>query len=150
MGSYKLTVLPLVLIGSKTDADVTTGIELESTYQSESATEATKTFKVAGFSKANFNIAYTMGATETGNSIEMRLESSPDRVNFYRFTTDSTSSGTSTMSAREFTYVGINAAVAKISIPVDIYDNYVRVAFKETEVATNKGDLFCEVSLIGQ
>lgn len=147
--SYE-TTLAIPIIGSKTAAGVATGVTLESTYQAESATVATKSFKIAGYSKANFSIDYTMGATETTNSIEVVIEHSPDNINWYQYVTDTTSGGTSTLARREWTYVGVNAASSKISLPLDVFDRYIRINLKETGVVTNKGKAYVEVTLLGE
>lgn len=149
MGLQYRTTQSSIIFGTKTTAGVIAGRTLESTYQAESTTVATKAFKIAGFTKANFDLSYTMGATETTNSIEVKIEHSPDNINWYRYITDSTSGGTSTLAVREWTYVGINAAVSNISLPIDIFDQYLRISVKESGVATNKGTLFCEVTLLG-
>lgn len=147
--SYE-TTLSAVLIGSKTTAGVLTGKTLESTYQAESTSVATKSFKIAGFSKANFDISYTMGATETSNTAEIKLEHSPDNINWYRYVTDTTSGGTSTLAVREWTITGVNADVLKFSLPVDIFDRYIRISIKESGVVTNKGTAFVECTLLGE
>lgn len=127
-----------------------TGVTLESTYQAESTTVATKRFKVAGYSKLNLDILYTMGAAETTNSIEVRVEGSPDGVNFYRIPNEAVSAGTSTLTAREFTFVGADAAAATISIGLDIFYEYIRFSAKESGVAANKGTVYGEVTLLGR
>jgi hypothetical protein len=91
-----------------------------------------------------------MGATESSNSIEIKIESSPDGVNWYRLPTDTTSGATSTLAAREFTFVGTNAAAATISIPLEIQYKYMKVSAKETGVASNKGTIYGEVTLSGK
>jgi len=138
-----------VIIGSK-EGSTRTGVTLESTYQAESTTVATKSFKIAGFSKLNLDVLYTMGATETSNSVEIKIEQSPDNTNWYQLVNDSTSAGTSTLTAREFTIVGVNADDKEFSLPLDISDQYCRVSFKETGVASNKGTLYAEATLLGQ
>lgn len=138
-----------VLIGSKTAAGVRTGIELENTYSVTEDTEPTKTFAVAGFTKLNLDFLYTMGATETTNSIEVKVEGSSDRTNWYRIANDSTSAGTSTLTAREFTFVGADAAAATISVFIDIAYEFIRVSVKETGVVTNKGNVFVEATIVG-
>lgn len=150
MGLHYNTTLNQVLVGSKTSAGVRTGVELESTYSDTEVTEPTKVFKTAGYSKAVFNILYTMGSGESSNSIEVKIDQSPDGVNFYRIANDSTSGGTSTITAREFTFVGTNASTATISIFLDVAYEYTRIAFKETGVGSVKGTAFCEVTLSGQ
>ncbi len=129
---------------------VRTPVTLESAYQTELTTTATKTFKTSHYSKLNLDINYTMGATETTNSIEVKFECSPDGVNFYRIPNESVSGGTSTITAREFTFVGTNADVATISIGLDIFYEYIRISAKETGVASNKGTIYGEVTLLGK
>jgi len=127
-----------------------TSVTLESTYQSESTTVATKTFKTSHYSKLNLDVLYTMGATETANSIEVQFEGSPDGINFYRIPNEVASAGTSTLTAREFTFVGTNAAAATISIGIDIFYEYMRISAKESGVVTNKGTAFGQVTLLGK
>lgn len=147
---YYGTQNPIVLIGSKTAAGVRTGVELEATYSATEVTEPTRTFPSGGYSKATFDINYTMGAAETTNSIEVKIESSPDRTNWYRLSTDTTSGGTSTLAAREWTFVGTNAAAATINIILDIAYKFMRISVKETGVSSAKGNVFVELTLSGQ
>jgi hypothetical protein len=139
-----------VALGTKT-GDTLNEIQLESTYQTESGqTKPTKSFSTGGFSKLNIDLSYTMGGSETSNSIEVKFEGSPDGVNYYQLPADTTSGGTSTISAREFTYVGADGANAKIGISLDIFYEYMRVSVKETGVSSNKGTIYGEVTLSGQ
>jgi len=149
MGLHYRTTQTRTLIGSK-DGSTRTPIELESTYQAESTTEATKSFKIAGFSKLNLDILYTMGATETANTIEIKIDQSPDNQNWYQLVNDSTSNGTSTLTLREFTIVGADASTLELSLPLDISDQYLRVSIKETGVGANKGSAYVEGTLLGQ
>ena len=88
------------------------------------------------------DIFYTMGATETGNSIELAVDTSIDGTNWTRIANDSSSAGTSTLTRREFTFVGADAALSTIHLPINnITANYVRVSAKETGKATNFGTL---------
>lgn len=145
------TIQTAVLIGSKVESSgARTGVTLESTYQTTEVTTAFKAFETGGFSKLNLSVLYTMGATETSNSIEIMLEESPDRINWYRIANDSTSGATSTLTAREFTFVGTNAAAATIGIFLDIAYKYMRISVKETGVASNKGTVFVESTLSGK
>jgi hypothetical protein len=139
-----------VLFGSKTAAGVRTGVALTSAYQAESAGVPTKSFEAAGYSTAVFHVNYTMGATETSNSIELKIEESADGINYYRIPNDAASGGTSTLTAREFTFVGTNAAAATISILLNVAYPFMRVSAKETGVVTNAGDAFVEVTLSGK
>lgn len=127
-----------------------TGWTLESTYQAEGTTKATKTFAVGGFSKMNLDILYTTGAAETTNSIEVKIEASFDGTNFYQLTNESASSGTSTLYAREFTFAGALAATAyPFTLGLDIFYKKVRVSCKETGVAANKGTVSVVSTLSG-
>jgi len=139
----------ITLFGSKTAAGVRTGVELESTYQAEAVTDATKSFAAIGMAKMELHILYSMGAGETTNSIEIKVEASPDNINWYRFVNESASTGTSTLTAREFTYVGINATDGPISLPLDISAKYFRVSIKETGVGSTKGTCYAEATLSG-
>lgn len=138
------------LIGTKSGT-TRTGVELESTYsETLNPTEPTNVIQTEGMSKMNLSILYNMGASETGNSLEIKIESSPDGTNWYRVANDSTSGGTSTITAREFTFVGTDGGAATIGIFFDIAYKYVRVSCKETGVATNKGDVYIEATLSGK
>lgn len=142
--AYK-TTLPFAIIGSKSGT-TRTSVTLPSSYDST----VTKTFEVAGFPKVNIDVLYTMGATETSNSIELKIEQSPDGTNFYRIPNESVSNGTSTLTAREFTFVGTNAAAATISIGLDIFYKFLKVSAKETGVVTNAGTVYAEATLCGK
>lgn len=143
------TTKTFVIIGEKSSAGTRTGVELESTYSTTEITEPTRTFTAGGFSKLNLDFVYTMGASETANTIEVKVEGSPDRTNWYRISNDSTSGGTSTLTQREFQFAGANGAAATFSIFLDIAYKYIRVSAKETGVASNKGNVFCEATLSG-
>lgn len=134
-----------VLIGTKTGT-TRTPVTLTNAYD---VANKTKSFTTGGYSKLNIDLLYTMGATETSNSIEVRIEGSPDGTNFYRIPNDTTSGGTSTLTAREFTFVGTNAADATISIGLDIFYKYIKVSVKETGVVTNYGTIYAEATLSG-
>ena len=150
-GQYYANIILLPgLIGTKSGT-TRTAIELESTYQAESGQkEATKTFACGGFTKLNLDIVYTMGATESSNSIEIKIEDSPDGTNHYNIANDSTSAGTSTLTLREFTYVGVNAAASSISLGLDIFYQNLKVSIKETGVVSNKGTIFVDGTLLGR
>lgn len=135
----------LVLIGSKSGT-TRTSATLTAAYD---AAATTKIFETGGFTKLNLDILYTMGATESSNSIEVRLRGSPDRTNFYRLSNESVSGGTSTLTAREFTFVGADAAAATISIGIDCFYKFMDVSIKETGKATNFGTVYVEATLAG-
>jgi len=150
-GLYYPNTSTFTAIGTKSGT-TRTSITLESTYQAESGqTKPTKAFASSGFSKMNVELLYTTGAGETSNSIEVKIEESSDGTNFYRIPNDSTSGDTSTITAREFTYVGASAATAyPISIGIDIFYSNIRISVKETGVASNKGTIFADVQLLGR
>ena len=83
-------------------------------------------------------------------TLELKFECSPDGVNFYRIPNESVSGGTSTITAREITFVGTNGAAATISFGLDIFYEYVKVWAKETGVASNKGTIYGECTLLGR
>ena len=127
-----------------------TSVELESTYQATEVTEAVKAFRVDGRTRMNLDILYTMGGSETSNSIEIKVEGSPDGTNYYRLPNESVSAGTSTVTAREYTFVGVNGAATTISISQDIFYKFIKVSAKETGVSSNKGSIYGEVTLVDQ
>ena len=133
------------LVGSKSGTTLTS-VALTDAYD---VANKTKVIECGGFSKINFDILYTMGATETSNSIELRVEGSPDGTNFYRIANESVSGGTSTLTRREFTYVGADAVAATISIGLDIFYKYLKVSVKETGKVTNFGTVYVECTLSG-
>lgn len=150
MGLEYTTQRPIVLIGSLSGT-TRTAIEMESTYQAESITEATKTFETGGYSRIEFNILYTMGASETANSIQIRLENTIDGTNFYRLPNDSTSGATSTITEREFTYLGTtDGGNSEVTIGFDIAYTKMRIAIKEGGVSSNKGSVYVEALLSGR
>ena len=134
-----------VLIGSKSGT-TRTAIALVSTYDATT----TKSIETGGFSQIVLDVNYTMGATETSNSIEIKVEVSQDGTNFYRLMNEGVSGGTSTLTVREFTYTGVNAAAAPISLPLDVMYKYMKFSFKETGVASNVGSVYAEYCLSGQ
>ncbi len=133
-----------VLIGSKVGT-TRTPVTLTAAYDAS----ATKIIETGGFAQIVVDINYTMGAAESSNSIEVRVDVSSDGVNFYRIPNEAVSAGTSTLTVREFTYVGVNAAAAPISIPLDVMYRYMRFAFKETGVSSVFGSVYADFTLSG-
>lgn len=146
MGLDYRTQIVFDVLGSKSGT-TRTSVTLPTAYNST----VTKTFLVGGFSKLNLDVLYTEGASETTNSIELKIETSTDGTNFYRIPNEAVSAGTSTLTAREFTFVGADGAAATISIGLDIfYAQYMKVSAKETGVATNAGTVYIEGTLSGR
>lgn len=136
----------LVLIGSKSGT-TRTSVALTNAYD---VANKTKIFETGAASKLNLSILYTTGAGETTNSIELRVETSSDRTNFYQIPNEAVSGGTSTLTVREFTFVGASAATAyPFSLPLDLQDKYMRISVKETGVVTNAGTIYVEATLSG-
>ena len=106
-----------------------------------------------GVSKVNFYIVYKMGASETSNSLDFKVESAANNAvidqGFYQFVNDSASGGTSTLTRREFTIVGSAAATISFGLPLDVQDEVLKISFKETGVVTNFGSVHCQVKLFG-
>lgn len=149
---YRSQILS-TLVGTKSATNTLTGVALTAAYQAETTpqTTPTKSFDVGGHSRVEFAISYTEGATETANSIQMIVEWSPDGTNFYRLSNDGTVAGVDTMTAREFTFTGADAANSKITWGLDIaYKDLLRVSFKETGEASNFGTVYCEALLSGR
>jgi hypothetical protein len=142
---YYASQTNVIVLGTKSGT-TRTSVTLPTSYDST----VTKTFEVGGYSKINLSVLYTMGATETSNSIELKIEESPDGTNFYRIPNDNTVGATSTLTAREFTFVGTNAAAATIGVGIDIFYKYLKVSAKETGVVTNAGTIFVEGLLSGK
>lgn len=139
------------LVGTKSSANALTGWALTASYQTEGAVKPTKTFDVGGFSRVEFAIAYAEGSAETANTLQVKVEFTPDGTNFYQLATDSTSGSTSTEAVREFTMAGVDSGTLYINFGLDIaYKDSMRISFKETGVASNFGTVYCEAVLSGR
>lgn len=146
MGLHYKNTITAPIIGTKAGT-TRTSVALTNAYD---VANKTKIFDVSGYSKLNLDFLYTTGAGETNNSIEIRIDSSPDGVNWYRILNESVSGGVSTLTQREFTFVGASAATAYgISLGLDIFYKYVRVSVKESGVAANAGTVYAEYTLLG-
>lgn len=143
---YYASQIPEVVIGTKAGT-TRTSISLTDAYD---VANKTKIIETGGFSKLSLNVLYTMGATETANSIEVRLDVSTDGVNFYRIANEAKTAGATTATAEEYSFVGADAAAATISIFKDIAYKYIRVSVKETGKVTNFGTVFVEALLSGK
>ena len=146
MSLYDATQKVIPIIGTKTGT-TRTPVTLTAAYD---VADKTKIFKSGGFSKLNLDILYTVGATETSNSVDIRVEGSADGTNFYRLPNEQVSAGISTLTQREFTFVGASTGAYTISIGIDIFYKYTRVSVKESGVVTNYGTVFVEGTLSGK
>lgn len=94
-----------------------------------------RTLDVGGMTKLSLDISYTMGATETANVLNFKLEHSPDEgLNWYSLVIDSTGA-TSVITDRVWQYTG----TGKFNIILDIAYKRIRMSMLETGVATNAG-----------
>jgi len=141
MLGYKNQVTQMVL-GTKAGTTYTP-VTLESTYI---APGISGVLRSGGSSRVSFYIIYTVGTAETTNSIELKVEFSPDGTNWFRASNDSTSTGTSTLTQREFTFVGAAAGAYSLNLPITISDLFMRIAAKETGVAAAKGTVSIEAT----
>lgn len=91
----------MTLMGSKTTAGVTTGVALVDYYNLDGTT--TKYFTTGEASRMELIGIYEVGADETANSIQIKVDSSEDAINWYPLLNESISDGTSTLTEREFT-----------------------------------------------
>lgn len=144
MGLHYENQITFPVIGTKSGT-TRTSVALPSSYNGT----VTKTFAVGGFTKIDLAVLYTMDAAETANSVELKIEQSPDGTNFYRIPNETVSNGTSTLTQREFTFVGANGAADTISIGLDIFYKYLKVSAKESGVAANAGTVYVEATLSG-
>ena len=135
----------IMAIGTKSGTTYT-GATLTAAYTNNLG----RTIATGGISKVSLYCVYTMGASETTNSVEIRTEFSPDATNWFQDTNEAISAGTSTLSVREYTHVGANAAARNFVLLIDdVADPYMRLAVKETGVVTNFGTCSLEVTLSG-
>lgn len=144
-GLYYRTTDHFVAFGSKAaTTNVVTPAALTANF-----IDSQKIFKVAGFVKMNLDILYTEGASETANTIEVIIEDSTDKVNWFRIANESNSNGVSTLYARNFSFAGADGAASSISIGLDVFYRWVRISVRETGVAANAGSVFMDVTLAG-
>ncbi len=142
---YKDTITRVILGSKNPETKAITPIALTSSYGAGTA----KVIETSGYSKMNLDFLYQLGTGETTNTLNVQIEGSPDGVNFYRIPNESTSGGTSTLSARELAFVGASdASPYTISFGLDIFYKYVKVSVKESG-ATVAGTIFAEATLLG-
>lgn len=85
-------------------------------------------------------LRYITGSGETNNSVEVRVEFSPDGTLWYQEVDETVASGTSTVTLVERTFVGASAATTySLRFAVPVADKFIRFALKETGVVTNFG-----------
>lgn len=108
-------------------------------------------------SKARYvelGVNYTMGGSESGNSIQLKYEVSFDGSVWYRVQEEAVSSGTVTRHNREDTFSAASAAATydRFSVSFENYGGweYLKVSVKETGIASNGGSCWIEASVWGR
>lgn len=144
MGLFYPSQQTFVVLGTKV------GTTRTPTALTASYADNIKKFETGSMSKLNLDILYTMGATESANYIELKIEGSPDGTNFYPLPNADTSGAVTTITSRNFKFVGADAAAASTSISVDVFYKYVRVSVQEAGVVTNLGTIYIEATLSGK
>lgn len=100
------------------------------------------TSSVSGATQVVLYVTYTLGATETNNTVDIKLESGPSATDLHRLTSIDVTSGSITVSPTEHHFVGADTtAPYKFAIPLEVADDYIKVSFKETNKATNFGTI---------
>ena len=95
---------PSVIVGAKNaTTNIFTAVTLKNYYDFDGT--ASKILETGEGSKIELDCIYTAGAGETSNSVQIMMESSSDRTNWYRLLNEAVSDGTSTLTDREFTHV---------------------------------------------
>ena len=149
---YNYTSKPITVVG--TDTNTTVKFSDMATLADTYATGKLGYIACGGgVSKVNFYVVYKMGASETSNTLDFKVEGAPTRgtldQGYYQFVNDSASGGTSTLTRREFTIVGADAATISFELPLSIQDEVLKVSFKEAGVVTNFGSVHCKAILFG-
>lgn len=103
-----------------------------------------KDFEIGGFSRLALDIGYTRGGGEASSKLNLQIEVSSDRQNWYSLVIDETTT-TSVITARQWDI----ETTAKLSILVDIANIYARVSLKEAGVVTNFGTATITYTLSG-
>lgn len=92
------------------------------------------------FNTLTIMFEYQLGASETNNTIDFKIENGDDADDIYLTTASAVSSGTVTLSDQVFQWQGANdSAPYKRSFSVDISDRFLKVSVKESGVAANYG-----------
>ncbi len=113
--------------------------------------------ELAGVSEVALDIGYTMGATETANVIDVRIEyadptndsAAPVATDWHIATAESTTAGVTTVSLQNYSFTATQAAATYdyFHVVVPVVGKYMRVAIKETGKATNFGTTTIKATL---
>lgn len=115
--------------------------------------------RLASSYQLGLDVAYAMGAAESGNSIQLKVEvanpldddndgaAKPADTEWYQLVSTSASGGTVTVTKAEYTFSAVAAAEAydyfHISLPND--SQWVKVSCKETGIAANGGSAYVKL-----
>lgn len=107
---------------------------------------------VTGMTKFDLRYAYTTGASETSNQLNIVIEQSEDLENWFTIANETVSAGTSTLNARTFVNLdnATGATTINSSIGLDIFYKALRVSMSETGVVTNFGTVYAEGTILGE
>ena len=147
MGLFYNIIQPVAVFGTKSSAFVLSPSTLTADYADNRKVIA----GTAGMSKLDIRYSYTTGASETNNTLSIKIEESSDRTNWFSLMNESASAGTSTLTQRTFSDAD-NTATATFtsSFGLDIFYDNIRISVKEGGVATNFGTLYMEASILGR
>jgi hypothetical protein len=118
---------------------------------SYTGTQISSAIAIKNSSQVMLDVAYTMGAAETSNSIQIKVEfANPAEVvntgdvastDWHRQISESTTSGTTTISLQEYTFSAVSAAATydRFQIAIPVCSRFIRVSAKETGIAANGG-----------
>jgi hypothetical protein len=119
------------------------------------AATGTKVLHTEGISEVALYISYTTGAGGAGNSLQLRLQGSPDLITatptFYRDITTSSAAGTITCSQAAYSMTGAAAGTEyTYRILVPVADRQLQFSVKETVVGGAAGTLTVRGLLSGK
>lgn len=105
------------------------------------------------------DVAYTMGAAETANSIQIKVEfanpatkTTPATTDWHQMIQETISGGTDTVAFLEYSFTAVSAAATydRFQIPFPVSSKFMRVSVKETGIAANGGTVTMKATLSSQ
>lgn len=112
-------------------------------------------FEITDIDQVNLDVSYTMGAAETSNSLQLKVEfanpknNDPVTADWHQQISESTSSGTTTISLQSYTFAAVSAAATydRFQIAIPVNSKFMRISYKETGIAANEGTLTLKATL---
>lgn len=131
---------------------VLNAVTLTGSYVAQTAPTFIETSNV---DQVTVDIAYTMGAAETGNSVEVKIEvanplsGDPVSTDWHQLVIKTVSTSSEDLNKKELTYGADSAAgtVDRISYNLPFSSKFVRFSAKETGIAANGGTLTLKATL---